>query len=458
MNRRKLTLIVLAMLAIPAVHAEPRVLSLDSCRTLAVENNKDLRASGMEQQTAYYNRKSASTAYLPKVSVSGIYMHTGKELSLLSDEQKTNLSHLGDALSMPALNTAGQGLVDALHTDTRNAAGAAVILTQPIYMGGKIRAYNNITRYAERIASDKHNMLYQELIVSVDETYWNIVHLTARKNLAESYLALVKKLDNDISQMIDEGFATKADGLSVKVKVNEANVSVIQVDNGIEILKMKLCQLCGIPLDTPITLADENADTLIVPDNDGLDDQDSWEKRPELSALGNSVRIHDEKVKLARAEFLPSVALTGGYFASYPSVFNSFEKKFKGTWNIGIAVNIPIVTWGDRKYKVNAARAEAAAVKYRFDETREMIELQVAQCRQKVSEAHQRYMASLSSQAEADENMRYANLGLSEGVIPVSNVLEAQTAWLAAKTNLISAEIDIRLTNLYLKKSLGQIK
>ena len=192
MKRRKLTLIVLAMLAIPAVHAEPRVLSLDSCRTLAVENNKDLRASGMEQQTAYYNRKSASTAYLPKVSVSGIYMHTGKELSLLSDEQKTNLSHLGDALSMPALNTAGQGLVDALHTDTRNAAGAAVILTQPIYMGGKIRAYNNITRYAERIASDKHNMLYQELIVSVDETYWNIVHLTARKNLAESYLALVR--------------------------------------------------------------------------------------------------------------------------------------------------------------------------------------------------------------------------------------------------------------------------
>ena len=54
--------------------------------------------------------------------------------------------------------------------------------------------------------------------------------------------------------------------------------------------------------------------------------------------------------------------------------------------------------------------------------------------------------------------MRYANLGLSEGVIPVSNVLEAQTAWLAAKTNLISAEIDIRLTNLYLKKSLGLIK
>lgn len=82
----------------------------------------------------------------------------------------------------------------------------------------------------------------------------------------------------------------------------------------------------------------------------------------------------------------------------------------------------------------------------------------MSQSRQKVREARERYAASLSSQEEADENLRYAELGLSEGVIPVSNVLEAQTAWLKAKTGLISSEIDLRLSYLYLKKSLGQIK
>lgn len=458
MNRQKLTLIAIFIAGLQAIQASPRVLTLDSCRSMAVENNKELRMTDMQRQTAYYNRKSAFTSYLPKVSASGMYMHTGKEVSLLSDEQKTSLSHIGDALSMPNLNPVGQGLVDALRTDTRNVAGAAVILTQPIYMGGKIKAYNNITRYAEQIAGNKHDIQYQDLIVSVDETYWSIVQLAARKKLAESYLELVKTLESDITQMITEGFATKADGLSVKVKVNEANVSIIQVDNGIEILKMKLCQLCGIPLDTQFVLADENNEAQFISENFGLEDNDSWENRPELSALGTSIRIYDEKVKLARAEFLPTVALTGGYFASYPSVFNSFEKKFKGTWNIGVAVNIPIITWGDRKYKVRAAQSEAAAARFHFDETREMIELQVSQCRQKVREAQERYTASMSSQAEADENMRYANLGLREGVIPVSNVLEAQTAWLSAKTNLISAEIDLRLSHLYLMKSLGQIK
>ena len=434
------------------------VLTLDSCRTLAVKNNKDLRKSEMEMCAAGYNRKSAFTNYLPKVSASGLYMHTGKEISLLSDEQKATLPQLGDATGMPALNAAGQSVVDALRTDTRNMAAAAVMLTQPIYMGGKIRAYNNITRYAEKIAADRHNLKYQELIVAVDETYWNIVELSARKKLAESYLGLVKKLDSDISQMIDEGFATKADGLSVKVKVNEANVAIIQVDNGIDLLRMRLCQLCGLPLDSALVLADEGS---YEPDIDSRPDMAvtyTWNSRPELSAMGTSVKLLEEKVKIARAEFLPTVALTGGYMASYPSVFNSFEKKFKGTWNIGVAVNIPIITWGDRKYKVKAAHAEAEAARYNLDEIREMIELQVSQSRQKVTEAHERYAASVSSQAEADENLRYATLGLKEGVIPVSSVIEAQTAWLSAKTNLISAGIDVRLAYVYLDKSLGTIK
>lgn len=433
-------------------------LSLDSCRTLAVDNNKELRSSEMEMRAAYYNRKSAFTNYLPKVSATGIYMHTGKELSLLSDEQKSTLSGLGTALQMPALNPVGQGLVDALRTDTRNMAGAAVMLTQPLYMGGKIRAYNKITRYAEMIASDKHDLKYQELIVAVDETYWNIVELSARKRLAESYLNLVTTLDGDITQMIAEGFATKSDGLSVKVKVNEANVAIIQVDNGLDILKMRLCELCGLPLDSKMVLADENSDTADLTEPDVMDTGDIRENRPELSALGTSVKLFDEKVKVARAEFLPSVALTGGYFASYPSVFNSFEKKFKGTWNIGVAVNIPILTWGDRSYKVKSAAAHAAAARWDYEATREKIELQVSQSRQKVREASERYAESLSSQAAADENLRCATLGMKEGVIPVSNVIEAQTAWLSAKTNLISSGIDVRLAYVYLRKSLGTIK
>lgn len=459
MNRLQLFVTILSLIALsPGVSAGEQCLTLDSCRNLAISNNKELRSADMQIKAAQYNSKAAFTAYLPKVSASGLYLHTGKELSLLSDEQKSTLSHLGDALSVPQLNQVGQGLTDALRTDTRNIAGAAVILTQPLYMGGKIRAYNNITRYAEKIAAEQRELKYQDLIVEVDEAYWNIVALTARKRLAESYLTLVKTLDSDIQKMIAEGFATKADGLSVRVKVNEANVALIQVDNGLEILRMHLCQLCGIPLDTPVVLADETREILQAPPSDMPAESASPADCPELRALSAAVAISEEKVKVARAEFLPTVALTGGYFASYPSVFNSFEKKFKGTWNIGVAVNVPILTWNERGYKVKAAKAEAEAARFNFDETKEKIELQVSQCRRHITEAVEKYAAAESSQAAADENLRYATTGLKEGVIPVSNVIEAQTAWLSAKTTLISSDIELRLARIYLAKSLGTIK
>ena len=93
----------------------------------------------------------------------------------------------------------------------------------------------------------------------------------------------------------------------------------------------------------------------------------------------------------------------------------------------------------------------------RLSETREKVELQVSQNQQKVEEAAERLTTAERSQAEADENLRYANAGMKEGVIPLSNVLEAQTAWLKAHSAQVEAEVDLRLANLYLLKSTGML-
>lgn len=461
---------------------EPVTLSLDSCRALAMSNNKELRMADSKRQAAYYERKAAFTKYLPRVSATGAYMHTSREISLLSYEQKDKLNNLGSniAAQLPALpggmadkidgvagiikgmsgmlDGVGSSLVDALHTDTRNMGAVGVMLTQPVYMGGKIAAYNRITRYAEQVVARQHDLTMQEVIVEVDEAYWQIVALQSKKRLAESYLQLVQKLDNDVQLMIGEGFATKADGLSVKVKVNEAKVTMIQIDNGLALSRMLLCQLCGLDTGTPVRLADENEgqeQTDPVPVT--ADMQSAMSLRPELGMLSLSADIHREKVRLARAEFMPTVALTGGYLASNPSVFNSFERNMKGMWSVGVMVNIPLVTFGERIYKVKAARAEAATAMLKLDETREKVELQVSQNRQKVQEAAERLQTARRSCEEADENLRYATLGMREGVIPVSNVLEAQTAWLKSHSEHVTSQIDLKLANLYLLKAAGRI-
>ena len=154
MNRSITTFLTSLLISSFACMGETRTISLEECRDLAINNNKELRMAHMRQQGAHYQRKAAFTKYLPKISATGMYMRTGDEISLLSDEQKNSLSHLGDMVQIPGLplNALGEKLNDALRTDTRNMTAAAIMLTQPIYMGGKIRAYNKITSYAEQIA------------------------------------------------------------------------------------------------------------------------------------------------------------------------------------------------------------------------------------------------------------------------------------------------------------------
>lgn len=463
------------------------LLSLDSCRALALTNNKDLLISDEKINAAHYQRKAAFTNYLPSFSATGAYMRNQKEFSLLNNDQKAALLGVGNNLAQPleqaagiiaslhpeiaskipelgaslisALNNAGNSLVDALRTDTRNVYAGAITLTQPLYMGGKIRAYNKITKYAEELAQEQHQGGMQEVIMSTDQAYWQVISLVNKKKLAEGYLKLLQQLDSDVEKMIAEGVATKADGLSVRVKVNEAEMTLTKVEDGLSLARMLLCQLCGIDLSSPITLADENMEDIpLLTTDTHFDMSTAYANRPEIRSLELATQIYKQKVNVTRAEHLPSIALMGNYMVTNPSVFNSFENKFKGMWNVGVMVQIPIWHWGEGIYKTKAAKAEARIAQYQLQDAREKIELQVNQAAFKVNEAGKKLVMSTKNMEKAEENLRYATLGFKEGVIATSNVLEAQTAWLSAQSEKIDAQIDVKLTEIYLKKSLGTLK
>ncbi|MEJ8764100.1 TolC family protein [Phocaeicola sp. HCN-40430] len=459
-----------------------RILNLDSCRALALTNNKELRIGQEKINAAHYQRKAAFTNYLPKIDVMGTYMHTQKEISLLSDDQKQSISHIGTSTSaalkemaannpilstlLPALqplegglNSMGQGLVDALRTDTRNLYAGTATLTQPLFMGGKIIAYNKITKYAEQLARSQHATGMQEVILNTDQAYWQVISLTNKKKLAESFLKLVQKLDEDVDKMVAEGVATKADGLSVKVKVNEAEMTLTQVDNGLSLSKMLLCQLCGLPLDTDLQLADQDMENLALPATYTESNIDlALANREELKSLELASKIYQQKVNIARSEFLPTIGLTANYLVSNPSLLNGFENKFRGMWGVGVVVKIPIFHWGEGIYKVKAAKAEANIARYQLEDVKEKVELQVTQSSYKVNEAAKKLAMAEKNMEKAEENLRYATLGFKEGVIPTSNVLEAQTAWLSAQSGKIDAQIDLKMSEIYLNKSMGTLK
>ena len=245
-----------------------RVLTLDSCRQMALSNNKQLGISKMKQSVAANIRKSARTKYLPHVSAIGTYEYTSEPISLLSGTQKAEFQHLGTTMSgalaqslgdlivqnpnlaavmgrlgptmETVMNGLGQKIVDAFDTDTRHLFAGSVMLTQPLFMGGSIIAMNKMADINEQLAENSLDARRQATLYKIDQAYWQVVSLYHKRKLAESYLELVRKLDGDVQKMIDEGLATRSDGLSVDVKVNEAEMAVSQVNDGLVLSRMLL--------------------------------------------------------------------------------------------------------------------------------------------------------------------------------------------------------------------------
>ena len=462
-----------------------RVLTLDSCRAMALRNNKQMGVAKMKQEVSANLRKSARTKYLPHVSALGGYVWMSREISLLDNDKKEALSNLGTnaaaslssslgtiASQLPpasqakiaqdlaqftgALNQTGQGLVNALRTDTKNMFAGAIMVTQPVFMGGAITAVNKIADINEEMAANSLEMKRQGTLYNIEQAYWQVVSLRHKQKLAESYVALVKKLKDDVQKMIDQGVAIKGDGLSVGVRVNEAEMALTQVTDGLELSKMLLCQLCGLPVDEKITLADEESENLSMTQNS--QNSLNYDNRPELKVLQNTVNLSEQTTNVLKAGNLPQVLVTGGYALSNPNTFNGFEKKFGGFFNLGVLVRVPIWNWGDVKHKVRASKGATAIANLELDEARELIELQVNQSNFKVKEAQRKLTMAQSNVANANENLRMANLAFKEGTASFTTVMEAQTAWNLAQSQKIDAEIGVKLSEVELLKALGILK
>lgn len=506
----------------PRVMMQAETLSLDSCRARALRNNKQLSIAKVRKDIATNTRKSVRTKYLPHVDLAGGYTYSSRSISMLSDEQQAALSSMGtvgmqglksfigsqfspsdiatgktimtniltkmtmgglisptEAAALQAMgaklgglagvgdilaskiDAAGQSIVDAFNTNTHHIFMASAMLTQPIYMGGAITAANNMADIGEKMSETNIEKTEQDVIYNTDNAYWMVVSLKQKQKLAESYLELVKKLNADVHKMIDEGVATKADGLKVDVAVNEAEMTLTKVDNGLSLAKMYLCQLCGMDLESDIVLTDENDPTPALPNggsnSSAFEENKDFSARPELALLSSSIDLSKEKTKLARAGYLPQVALTGGAIFTNPSVYNGFERKFKGAFTAGVLVRMPVLDWGETAYKIRASKNSTRLAELTYDEAEEMISLQVNQCSFKLKEAHKHLATATGNINSAEENLRCADLGFKEGVMSTTDVMAAQTAWMKAKAEKIDAEIDVKTAEVAMKKATGRL-
>ena len=403
---KRTILLLTFVVTVSCMHAQ-RMLTLEECRNLAIQNNKELQISGEKIKMADNEKKAAFTKYFPQLSANGAYMWNQKDINLLDMGALSSSlsSSLGGLAQLPMIQHLMSGVNDMQHLDVQNIWVGNVSLVQPVFMGGKIVNYNQITKFAKQLAESMNNLQLQDLIYKTDETYWQVISLVNKKKLADAYVDLLRKMDSDVTAMIYEGVATEADGLSVKVKLNEAEMAQTKVENGLALTRMLLAQICGLSLEEDLSLADEKLDNFPVETTQASADlNEAFMNRNELRSLDLATKIYKRKERIALAEMLPNVALAANYFVTNPNVFNGFKNDFAGMFNVGVMVKVPLSGWWEGTYRRNSAKAETRIKTLEWQDAREKIELQVNQSVYKVNEAGKKLIASSRNMENAEEN------------------------------------------------------
>ena len=488
---KKIVFVVFIFVVTMQLHSQ-KVLHLEDCRQMALTHNKSLQMAQENVKASRELKAAAFTQFLPNFSATGTYAWNQKNLSLLSEDallpvgskmadgsfgftadQISNKWTLvnGQPVPLDANNTPfnpktspekiqwkGYSLLpkSAMEFDIKNVFAGTIGFVQPVFMGGKILELYHIARYGENLAQAQQENKVTELLLEVDEAYWRVVSVENKVKLAKDYRNLIAKVDTNVNVMIEEGIATKSEALKIKVKLNEADITVTKAEDGLNLSRMALNQLCGIPLDDVYTLADEdlNSDvtTELIPVDQAINN------RPEIKALTQLENIAKSNEKIMFSRFLPNIGLSGNYVISNPNSFNGYKTEFGGMFNVGIVANVPLFHFGDKFHTLHAAKSQHRIATLQLEEQKEKMQLQIKQCSYRVTESMKKKSSTQHNIDQAEENLRYATEGFDAGVITSTDLLGAQTAWLSAKSDFIDANIDLKLCNLYLAKSLGTLR
>lgn len=471
-----------------------QLLSLEDCRRKALDCNAQLRIAAETLNMAEQMKKAAFTRYLPSVSANAAYLWNEKNISLFGEDQYlpvgTKMADGSFGFTQEQVNN-GWTLIngnpvpldahgvpfdphqnpekilwknytyipkDAFEFDAQNIFTGAFTLTQPLFLGGKIRELNRIASYSKNLAKLQYSGTVSETLLEVDEAYWRVVSLENKEKLAKSYVDLLTRLDTDVQKSIAMGMATKSEGLSVKVKLNEATMMQIQVQDGLVLSRMALCRLIAMPLNSDIELTEfesgqQEPDAPSIPDL-----QAAVSRRYETGCLQQMVNISESNRKIMISRFLPNLVLSSGYMLSNPNMFNGFQKETAGMWQAGLVLNVPVFQWGERIHTLHAATSEKRIAEMKLQEAREKIELDITQASFKIREAMKKNEMVKSNLLKAEENLRFANAGFEAGMVTATALMEAQNAWLKANADRIDAGIELRLCRVYLEKATGNLQ
>ncbi|HZL10035.1 MAG TPA: efflux RND transporter permease subunit [Prolixibacteraceae bacterium] len=448
-HKQVLTSVVLLALILASATTQAQTLSLDSCKSLAVRNNKKIIEAELKVKSAEEVRKEAFTNYFPKVSASAMamrstdYLVKGEipEMNLpVYDGDLANLEGATQFAYFPATS------INAL--DYMNMASLSIAL--PLYAGGQIRNGNKLAALGEDVSRRQQAMTTTEVLVRTDQIYWNVIALSAKLKTLDSYGELLDTLNKDVNSYVNAGLTQRNDLLKVQLKQNEWQSNRLKLLNGISLTKRVLCQHIGIPYDSLLVLSDMPKTDVVIPEFSSA--SEAVINRDEYQLLNKATEAEELQLKMTRGELMPQLAVSG--MATKIDVMNSNLNQ-----NIGLVnLSIPISDWWGGSHKMKQQQFKIQEAKNKLSETSELLFLQIEQARNELQESFEQIKLAKKSVEQSKENLKVTDDNYRSGNIDISDLLEAQALFQSSNDNLTNSQCNYQVAMSKYLQAIGKYK
>lgn len=413
------------LVAVAALSAAAQGVAISpaQCVEMAIAHSETVKKAENSLSKADLDRKIASSAYLPRLEGSAIGLATN-DLDL------------------------GQGSTLRL----RGAYVAGLQLTQPIYVGGKIMTGQKLAKIGRDAAEQQLRMTRADVECEAAEAYWTLVAVRSKMTLMRQYMAMMDTLTAQTSVAVEAGLATDAELLRVNAKRSEIVYQQQKVTSGENLCRMALCNLLGLDADTPIELTDTLPECRL-PDELSPD----LANRPEMQLLNLQVKASEQQVKMTRADYLPTLALSVGYNYYGNIEMNGvadlgggmlfpYTQKINGDRTMAmLSLKLPIWNWGEGYRKVAKARLDVENSRLDLTRNSRLMDLQATQASTNLIDGMEMVRSSEVALSEATESLRVMRNRYDEHMAPLTDLLQSQSQWHQALANHIEATTQFQI-------------
>lgn len=425
--------LLLSLVTSGAMGQQRLELSASQCREMALSASEDMRQRTIDANKAKLDRRISTAAFLPKIdgSATGAYM-------------------------VPDMDIMGMDL------QMRGMYMAGITLTQPIYTGGRLIAGRKLSKIGQEVAAIQQRMTRMDVLLEADKAYWTYIAVAEKVRMLERYIVQMDTLYSQTQRAVDCGMGIENDLLRISSKRSEIRYQWQKAENGRDLCRLALCRLLDIDKNTEIVPVDT---TIEVPFSELV--RYSPVNRPEIQLLEKQIEASRHQVTMERAEMLPTIGLSAGY-TYYGNLkvkgmtdlgdgnYYPFTQEYRdGMGLFMLSVKIPLCSWGERASKVKKAKLDVENAIIELQKNSRLMDLEVEQATRNLSDARMLIATAELSMKQNNENLRIMEERFALSLSPLTDMLDAQSQWQQAESNLIEAKAQYKISEAEYLRALG---